>query len=162
MFDEKFYAFSPLLVLFQNYLFSIFFRNTIRVSNSLDPGQARLFVGPDLGPNCLQTLSADNTSRQLFSIRYSMQCERNSFDLHKIDLQYVSLEQLRRETFQPIKVDVRGIRGDYNRQFISISVCHVVPRLTPITGEGAVYMFSDFFSHIYYRLGRFVWFTDFE
>ena len=30
------------------------FRNTIRVSNSLDPDQARHFVGPDLGTNCLQ------------------------------------------------------------------------------------------------------------
>ena len=39
-------------------------RNTIRVSNSLDPGQARRFVGPDLGPNCLQRLSADDSSRQ--------------------------------------------------------------------------------------------------
>ena len=29
------------------------FRNTIRVSSSLDPDQARHFVGPDLGPNCL-------------------------------------------------------------------------------------------------------------
>ena len=39
-------------------------RNTIRVSNNLDPDQARHFVGPDLGPNCLQRLSADTTSRQ--------------------------------------------------------------------------------------------------
>ena len=31
-----------------------YFRNTIGVSNSVDP---------DLGPNCLQRLSADNTSR---------------------------------------------------------------------------------------------------
>ena len=31
-------------------------RNMIIVSNSLDPGQARHFVGPDLGPNCLQKL----------------------------------------------------------------------------------------------------------
>ena len=38
------------------------FRNTIRVSNSLDPDQARHFVGPDLGPNCLQRLSTDNKS----------------------------------------------------------------------------------------------------
>ena len=38
--------------------------NTIRVSNSLDPDQARHFVGPDLDPNCLQRLSADDTSRQ--------------------------------------------------------------------------------------------------
>ena len=49
------------------------FRNTIRVSYSLDPDQARHFVGPDLGPNCLQRLSgsklfarlsADDTSSQ--------------------------------------------------------------------------------------------------
>ena len=38
------------------------FRNTIRVSNSLDTDQARLFVGPDLGSNCLQRLSADDRS----------------------------------------------------------------------------------------------------
>ena len=37
------------------------FRNTIRVSNSLDPDQARHIVGPDLGPNCLQRLLADDT-----------------------------------------------------------------------------------------------------
>ena len=30
------------------------------MSNSLDPDQARHFVGPDLGPNCLQRLSADD------------------------------------------------------------------------------------------------------
>ena len=29
-----------------------------RVSNSLDQDQARHFVRPDLGPNCLQRLSA--------------------------------------------------------------------------------------------------------
>ena len=40
------------------------FRYAIRVSNSLDPDQARQFVGPDLGPNCLQKLSANKTSRQ--------------------------------------------------------------------------------------------------
>ena len=30
------------------------------MSNSLDPDQAGQNVGPDLGPNCLQGLSADN------------------------------------------------------------------------------------------------------
>ena len=40
------------------------FRNTIGVSNSLDPDQVRHFVRPDLGPNCLQRSSADDTSRQ--------------------------------------------------------------------------------------------------
>ena len=29
------------------------------MSNSLDPDQARHFVGPDLGPNCSQMLSPD-------------------------------------------------------------------------------------------------------
>ena len=33
------------------------------VSNSLDPDQPRHFVGPDLGPNCLQKLSADHIRR---------------------------------------------------------------------------------------------------
>ena len=40
------------------------------MSNSLDPDQARLFVGPDLGPNCLQRLSADNIGRQKANIIY--------------------------------------------------------------------------------------------
>ena len=30
------------------------------VSNGLDPDQALHFVGPDLGPNCLRRLSADD------------------------------------------------------------------------------------------------------
>ena len=30
----------------------------------LDPDQALQFVGPDLGPNCLPRLSADDTGRQ--------------------------------------------------------------------------------------------------
>ena len=39
------------------------FRNTIRVSNSLDPDQDRHSVGPDLGPNCLQMLPTDNETK---------------------------------------------------------------------------------------------------
>ena len=34
------------------------------MSISLDPDQARRSVGPDLGPNCLKMLSADDTRRQ--------------------------------------------------------------------------------------------------
>ena len=30
------------------------------MSNCLDPDQDQLSVGPDLGPNCLQRLSADD------------------------------------------------------------------------------------------------------
>ena len=40
-----------LIFFFKIHIFSKIFRNTIRVSNSLDPSQARHFVGPDLGPN---------------------------------------------------------------------------------------------------------------
>ena len=41
------------------------FRNTIRVSNSLEPDQARHYVWPDMGPTCLQTSSADDKSSHL-------------------------------------------------------------------------------------------------
>ena len=34
------------------------------MSNSLDPEQARRFVGPNLSPNCLLRLSADDNGRQ--------------------------------------------------------------------------------------------------
>ena len=68
---DQLLAFQILLLLFfHTLLFAIFysldagFLNTIRVSNSLDIDQARHFVGPDLGPNCLQGLSADNKSGQ--------------------------------------------------------------------------------------------------
>ena len=36
------------------------------MSNSLDADQARYFVGPYLGPNCLQRLLADDTIKQKF------------------------------------------------------------------------------------------------
>ena len=34
------------------------------MSNNLDPDQVQRIVGPDLGPNCLPRLSADETGRQ--------------------------------------------------------------------------------------------------
>ena len=42
--------------------YSFFNKSTTRVSNRFDPDQGRRFVGPDLGPNCLQRLSADDTT----------------------------------------------------------------------------------------------------
>ena len=39
---------------FFNGLFIKSLGNTTRESNSLEQDQARLLVGPDLGPNCLQ------------------------------------------------------------------------------------------------------------
>ena len=56
--------FFCLLNIFKIYFSKNSFRNTIRVPNSLDPDQDLNFVRPDLGPNCLQRLSADSTSRQ--------------------------------------------------------------------------------------------------
>ena len=40
------------------------FKNTIRVSNGLDPDRDRCSVDPDLGLNCLQKLSANNRSHR--------------------------------------------------------------------------------------------------
>ena len=41
------------------------------MSSSLEPDQARCFVGPDLRPNCLQRLLADDTSRQIVKAELS-------------------------------------------------------------------------------------------
>ena len=45
---------------FRKYSFS----NTNRVSKSLNQDRARRFDGPNLDPNCLQQLLADDTSKQ--------------------------------------------------------------------------------------------------
>ena len=42
------------------------FTNTIRMANSLDPDQAQHIVGPDLGPTCFQSSSAEDTELFLF------------------------------------------------------------------------------------------------
>ena len=60
----SFHAFLSSADFFSKSTFSKnYFKNNIRVSNSLDPDQAQHFVRPNLGPNCLQNLSSDNTSR---------------------------------------------------------------------------------------------------
>ena len=38
------------------------------MSNSFDPDQAGHFVGPDLGPKCLQKLSADDTRKPILTL----------------------------------------------------------------------------------------------
>ena len=48
----------------QNHLLGKILPEIPFVSNSLDPEQAPPNVGTELGPSCLQRLSADNTSRQ--------------------------------------------------------------------------------------------------
>ena len=54
--------------------------NTIRVSNNLDPGQARRFVGPDRSSNCLQSLSAAKNYSTL--IAYSFLASLFTVSLH--------------------------------------------------------------------------------
>ena len=72
-----------------NFLEKKSFKNIIRVSNSLDPDQARRFSGPVLGPNGLEILSVDDTSRK---IRWKMQsvqiatCRWNTPDLVNINV----------------------------------------------------------------------------
>ena len=58
------------VVCFDMYIFAVVFiciqrkfRNIIRVSNRLDPDQARRFVGPDLGPTCLQMLNVSTDDK---------------------------------------------------------------------------------------------------
>ena len=61
----NFYLFFCHLLIFSKSTFrKNSFRNTIWVSNRLDPGQARNLFRPDLGPICLQRLWADDTSWQ--------------------------------------------------------------------------------------------------
>ena len=50
--------------IFQNQHFQKIFSGTLSVSNGLDPDQAQHSVRPDLGPNCLQILSADSIFRK--------------------------------------------------------------------------------------------------
>ena len=54
------------------------------MSNSLDPVRARQNVGPDLGPSCLQRLSADDTSNQRVNYKLSQQAQSLEFMLHII------------------------------------------------------------------------------
>ena len=69
--------FCHLLIYISKLISKNSFRNTIRDSNSLDPDQARGFVGSDLGSDCLQILSVDDTSKELSSI----QCMLNGVGL---------------------------------------------------------------------------------
>ena len=48
---------------FLNELFQKIPSGLLGVANCLDQDQAQRFVGPDLDPNCLQRLSADNNGR---------------------------------------------------------------------------------------------------
>ena len=61
--------FCRLLTFFQNQHIWKILSGIPSVSNSLDPVQARHFVGPDLSPSCLQMSSADDTMRQIGKVQ---------------------------------------------------------------------------------------------
>ena len=69
------------------------------MSNSLDPDQARRFVGPDLGPNCLPKLSAEDTGIQrvkpyfedllcTFSLKSWFEYFKSGMELSNFDLKF--------------------------------------------------------------------------
>ena len=55
--------FCHLLTFFKNNFFQKNLSGKLSVSNHLDPDRDRRFVVPDLGPNYLRRLSADDKSR---------------------------------------------------------------------------------------------------
>ena len=71
-------------------------RNIIRVSNSLDPDQDRRSVGPDLAPNCLQMLSADDLKNTVLVFMLFFLHERESFSHEREVLSYRSRSLLSR------------------------------------------------------------------
>ena len=60
--------FCSLLIFFSKSTFSK--KKHFRVSNRLDPEQARRFVGPGLVPNCLQKVSTDETSERRVKFKF--------------------------------------------------------------------------------------------
>ena len=59
----------------------IFFKNIIKVSNSLIIAQNRRFVGPELGPNCLQILLSGD--KKLFLTDNKVHCTCNALCVDK-------------------------------------------------------------------------------
>ena len=64
------------------------------MSNSFEPDQARHFVRPGLGPNCLQWLSAADTRRQ--RVKGTISVKNNFYHLtqHFNDLKKQSIQSL--------------------------------------------------------------------
>ena len=58
------------------------------MSNSLDPDQARQFVGPDLGPNCLPRLSADDTGIQRVKVQPDLRLLPSILPTHSLTSSY--------------------------------------------------------------------------
>ena len=59
------------------------------MSNNWEPDQAHPFVGPSLGPNCLQKLSTDNTSRQRVYLSANKTLSYKTMNRHKVHVQTI-------------------------------------------------------------------------
>ena len=64
------------------------------MSHILDPDQTRRFVGSDMGPNCLQKLSVDDTSGQRVYTKIMFYIRRLYFSIvsPKDDLETLNLD----------------------------------------------------------------------
>ena len=62
----------------------------MRVSKGLDPYQDRHSVGPDLGPNCFQRLSADDKSLLTF---FKINFFKKIFQEHYQSVKHLDLDQ---------------------------------------------------------------------
>ena len=89
------------------------------MSNSLDLDQARHLVGPGLGPNCLQRLSADDTSGQRFTCNLTSNSSVNRF-LCKNNLLYINLQinsQLKGKLIVLLNLDLTQHAGKFRLFF---------------------------------------------
>ena len=77
------------------------------MSNSLDPDQARRFVGPDLGPNCLQKC------QQMTKVATSWERVKSQYVLLWIDKKNVYFDSLLYQTMSP-KVFIPEVNFLYN------------------------------------------------
>ena len=57
----RFFLLSSVELFKKNNYFQKEIQDHYQCQNSLDPDQDGSFIGPDLGPNCLQRLSADDS-----------------------------------------------------------------------------------------------------
>ena len=68
------------------------------MSTSLDPDQAQLCVGPDLGTNYLQRLSADDTSRQRVNLNKTSNYKTESqVDIINPKMDIISFSSIKRK-----------------------------------------------------------------
>ena len=123
---------------FQNQLFRKILRNTVRVSNSIDPDQVQHFVTTDLGPNCLQRLSAENSGKlrctfhSLYTFVYLLGhtwLNQHQINLHLTSHGVFQINDIENDLICIILVKIRRVTKDfkiisyYNLTFKSPEAC---------------------------------------